>query len=272
MLALAPGRGVTMEPRPIKRLLDQLEILDQPIPVARSQFAVGTRDMPIRNELPHSEVARIVHDFKTPLATILLEAELLEAKLALATPIDARRAIDRIARNTEYLGRMVMDLLDLCNAEAGHLDLRRDATDVRMLVERVVERVVSTHDTGRIMVEPGTSPMVVLDDLRIERVVANLLENALKYAPKGTCIKVLVESTLAATEVSVIDIGRALTVREMVNVFDEYKRGGQAKGHEGSGLGLYVSKKIIEAHGGAIGVESMHGTGTRFFFTLPTIN
>jgi len=264
-----------MEPRAIKRLVQQLDVLA--VPVAhesppRSPFAVGTRDMALRHDLPHNEVARIVHDFKTPLATILLEAELLEAKLAAASPIDARRALDRIARNTEYLGRMVMDLLDLCNFEAGHLELRRDPTDVRVLLEHVIERVVSTHDTGRVKLEVGASATVLLDDLRIERVVANLLENALKYAPKGTSIAVRLDVTPDSTEVSVIDIGRALSAVEMVNVFDEYKRGGESTGHEGSGLGLYVSKRIVEAHGGTIGVESMHGVGTRFFFALPTVS
>ena len=213
-----------------------------------------------------------MHDFKTPLATILLEAELLEAKLGAASPVDAHRALDRIARNAEYLGRMVMDLLDLCSFEAGHLELRREPTDVRALIEHVIERVVSSHDTGRVRLEGGDSATVVLDDLRIERVVANLLENSLKYAPKGTAIAVRLDATPDSTEVSVIDIGRSLTGSEMVNVFEEYKRGGQARGHEGSGLGLYVSKRIVEAHGGTIGVESMHGVGTRFFFSLPTVS
>jgi K+-sensing histidine kinase KdpD len=267
-----------MEPRAIKRLVQQLDVLAEPepmpapMPAPRSTFAIGTRDIALRHDLPHEEVARIVHDFKTPLATILLEAELLEAKLAAASPIDARRGLDRIARNTEYLGRMVMDLLDLCNFEAGHLELRRESTDLRTLLEHVIERVVSTHDTGRVKLEVGDTATVLLDDLRIERVVANLLENALKYAPKNTTIAVRLDITPHSTEVSVIDIGRALSALEMVNVFDEYKRGGLAKGHEGSGLGLYVSKRIVEAHGGTIGVESMHGVGTRFFFNLPTVS
>jgi K+-sensing histidine kinase KdpD len=261
-----------METRAIKRLVEQLDVLTVPDLAARSPFAVGTRDITVRHDLPHSEVARIVHDFKTPLATILLEAELLEAKLAAASPIDARRALDRIARNTEYLGRMVMDLLDLCNFEAGHLELRREPTELRTLLEDVIERVVSTHDTGRVTLDVGVSATILIDDLRIERVVANLLENALKYAPKGTSIAVRLDVTPESSEVSVIDIGRALSGVEMVNVFDEYKRGGAAQGHEGSGLGLYVSKRIVEAHGGTIGVESMHGVGTRFFFTLPTVS
>jgi len=269
MMIFAPGWGVTMEPRTIKRLVDKLDVIAEP-EVMRSPFAIGTRDIAVRHDLPHREVARIVHDFKTPLATILLEAELLAAKLAQATPVDALCSIDRIARNTEYLGRMVMDLLDLCNCEAGHLELRLDATDLRKLLMHVVDRVVSTHDTHRVRLEVGNSATILLDDLRIERVVANLLENALKYAPKDTTITVRLEVMVGATEVSVIDLGRALTAREMVNLFDEYKRGGQATGHEGSGLGLYVSKKIVEAHGGTIGVESMRGIGTRFFFSLPT--
>ena len=259
-----------MEPRTIKRLVEQLDSIPDPIE-ARSPFAVGTRDIDARYDLPHAEVARIVHDFKTPLATILLEAELLEHRLTRAEVNDARRALDRIARNTEYLGRMAMDLLDLCNFEAGHFELRRESTDVRTLLEHVIERVVSTRDTDRVVLEVGSSATVLLDDLRIERVIANLLENALKYAPKDSRIVVTLVVSPLSTEISVSDEGRTLSDDDMATVFDEYKRGSQVKGQEGSGLGLYVSKRIVEAHGGTIRVQRA-GTGTRFYFALPTVN
>jgi K+-sensing histidine kinase KdpD len=259
-----------MEPRTIKRLVEQLDSIHDPI-VSRSPFAIGTRDIAAHHDLPHAEVARIVHDFKTPLATILLETELLGHRLTRAEVSDARRAIDRIARNTEYLGRMAMDLLDLCNFEGGHFELRRESTDVRTLLRHVIERVVSTRDTDRVVLEVGSSATVLLDDLRIERVIANLLENALKYAPKDSQIVVRLVVSPLSTEVSVSDAGRTLSNDEMANVFDEYKRGSQVSGQEGSGLGLYVSKRIVEAHGGTISVERAGG-GTRFFFTLPTVN
>ena len=258
-----------MEPRTIKRLVEQLDSIPDPV-APRSAFAT-TRDISGHHDLPHAEVARIVHDFKTPLATILLETELLEHKLTRAEIGDARRAIDRIARNTEYLGRMAMDLLDLCNFEGGHFELRRESTDVRALLRHVIERVVSTRDTDRVVLEVGSSATVLLDDLRIERVIANLLENALKYAPKDSRIAVRLVVSALSTEISVCDAGRTLSDDEMTSVFDEYKRGSQVKGQEGSGLGLYVSKRIVEAHGGTISVERA-GDGTRFFFTLPTVH
>jgi signal transduction histidine kinase len=220
------------------------------------------------SELGHSDVARVVHDFKGPLATIALEAEWIDDCLAQTDTISARRSLERIGRNVAFLDRMVMDLLDLCSIEAGRFALRCAPTELRALVEHVVDRVVPSRERGRVILEVTERVMLDIDDLRIERVVANLLHNALKYAPRAAGIVVRLDRDPTLTRISVTDAGYALSADELAHIFDERGRR-PVRANEGSGLGLYLSRQIVEAHGGTIGAESIRGVGTRFFFELP---
>jgi signal transduction histidine kinase len=117
--------------------------------------------------------------------------------------------------------------------------------------------------------EGSDSITVVVDDMRIQRVVANLVQNALKYSPASSGIVVRLERDEACARVSVIDAGPGISPAEATYVFDKYKRAKSARAQEGTGLGLYVSRKIVEAHGGRIGVDSVRGAGSRFYFELP---
>jgi PAS domain S-box-containing protein len=226
---------------------------------------VETTDAGLREE----DVAQIVHDLKNPLSTITLEAYLLDDKLAHGRPSDARDALARITRNVEFLERMVQDLLDLCSLDAGRLELHRKPTELRTLLEQIIDRVVPTRDRGRVSLHAAEPLTSSIDELRIERVVANLLQNALKYAPRVTGIVVGLAAVTDAIRVSVTDAGPGMTAAETGYVFDKFRRGSTAGSREGSGLGLYVSKKIVEAHGGRIDVTSVQGAGSQFFFELP---
>jgi signal transduction histidine kinase len=224
---------------------------------------------PARRDVRHEDIARIVHDFKNPLSTIALEADLLEHRVTTGDETGVKRAADRIARNVEFLDRLVMDLLDLCSFEAGSVELRREPTELVALLEHVIERVVSTRDLDRVVLAPSPRTILMLDDLRIERVVANLVTNAIKYAPPHSQIDVALELDGGVARVTVRDTGSTLGATEIAYIFDAYRRVDRLSESEGSGLGLYVSKKIVEAHGGQIGVTKLFDGGTRFFFELP---
>jgi signal transduction histidine kinase len=193
---------------------------------------------------------------------------LLDDKFATGNA-EVRAALARISRNVFYADRMVQDLLDCCAIASGHLELRRTPTELRGLLAQVVDRVVSTRDSGRVWIEASSPLTVSVDALRIERVVANLIANALKYAPRPSLIGVRLEVRDGCARVSVIDDGPGLTVAESEWVFERYRRTPSSAAHEGSGLGLYISKRIVEAHGGRIGVDSVEGAGSRFYFELP---
>jgi PAS domain S-box-containing protein len=228
--------------------------------------AVETTEAGLRED----DVAQIVHDLKNPLSTIALETCLLDDKLARGNPSDMRDAFARITHNVEFLDRMVQDLLDLCSLDAGRLQLHRRPTELHALLEQIIDRVVPTRDRERVSLQPAEPLTTSIDDLRIERVVANLLQNALKYAPRSSRIVVRLAAASDAIRISVSDAGPGIAPAEIGSVFDKFRRASTAGGHEGSGLGLYVSKKIIEAHGGQIGVTSVRGAGSQFFFELPS--
>jgi PAS domain S-box-containing protein len=225
----------------------------------------GVRTVALRAD----DVAQIAHDLKSPLSLIALETDLLDQRLAAGEKVDVRRAVARVLRNVSYLDRMVHDLLDVCSLEAGRLELRKQKTELRTLVESVIDRVIAAGARPRVFLEAPAAAVVNIDDLRIERVIANFLTNAVKYAPSVSGIIVRVEQHEAHVTVSVTDAGPGMTAVEMSYIFDKYRRTRGARGCEGSGLGLYVSKQIIEAHDGVIGVDSVHGAGSRFFFELP---
>lgn len=238
---------------------------------AETRFARGTlqtekladRDLDTDDDV----LTEIVHDLKNPLSTISLEMCLLADKLGDSVPLDMRTAITRVQENVVYLGRLVQDILDSCALDSGSFTLHRTRTELCALVERAIDRMVSTRDRPRVYVEAKQHVILELDELRIERVVANLVQNALKYAPRSTGIVIRVDVAHRVC-VSVIDAGPGLSDDEMRRAFGKYWR---AKGtiHEGSGLGLHVAKRIIEAHGGTIGVDRIPMGGSRFFFELP---
>lgn len=219
--------------------------------------------------LREEDVAQIVHDLKHPLATIALEAALLDGVVAQNDHVALQRAVTRINRNVEFLDRMVHDLLDLCAIEVGQFAVHRAPTELRSLLASLIDRVVATRDAGRVVLEAPAPVTLAIDDHRIERVVANLLQNALTYAPRSSRITIRLEVRDTDACVSVIDNGPGIAPHEREHIFDRYRRASTGRTHDGNGLGLYVSKNIIEAHGGTVGVDSVHGAGSRFFFHLP---
>ncbi|HEY5928205.1 MAG TPA: HAMP domain-containing sensor histidine kinase [Kofleriaceae bacterium] len=215
--------------------------------------------------LLETEVAEIVHDLKNPLSAITLEAVLLEDKLARGDRTSGSRSIARINHNVAFLDRLVLDLLDVCALATGHFQLYREPTDLRTLLADVCRRL----SPERAVLDASASVTLAVDPLRIERVVANLIDNALKYSSPAASIVVRLTGYGGGACVSVIDTGPGIAASELTYIFDRYRRAASAGRKSGCGLGLYVCKRIVEAHGGQIGVESIKGAGSRFFFELP---
>ena len=213
-----------------------------------------------------SEVAQIVHDLKNPLATIALEMGLLEHKLVQS---DLKTVVTRVSRNVAFLDRMVQDLLDVGSMEVDCFHVHRAPCDIYQLIEHVLERSIATRDRARVEFHAHETATLELDELRIERVVANLVANALKYSPSRSRVVIRLDVHESVVRVSVTDQGPGIRPDEASFIFDKYRRASSADGHEGNGLGLYVSKRIVEAHRGQIGVISEVAVGSCFFFELP---
>jgi len=233
------------------------------------RLAKGTQDLaPLCKaalEMVRSDdVACIVHDLKSPLHMISVAISLLDV-----TPNDAmsKRAVDAIRSSATYMDRMVSDLLD-CTHD-GPLALSRRPVPVATVLETVITRLDGLGDRARVILEIRDRPSVLIDITRIERVITNLLTNALTYSPAPTRVVVRLETTRGVASISVIDRGPGVAPAEAHDIFNRYRRGSASARSDGSGLGLYASRRIVELHGGTIGVEPADTCGSRFFVELP---
>ena len=231
--------------------------------------AKGTRD--VADRVPRDEAAErvtmIAHDLKTPLSIIMLETQILGERL----PVEMQDSISRITQNVAYIDRLIADMLDLASVDAGLLrqQLRLERVDLALLLTETIDRAVSSVDRERVKLELRHACCVQGDRNRLERVIANFISNALKYS--AAPVTIALDRSAHRARVRVIDQGLGLTPEQSRTVFNRFRRERSARNRDGYGLGLYISRKIIDAHRGRIGVVSVVGQGSEFFFELDTI-
>jgi signal transduction histidine kinase len=214
----------------------------------------------------------IAHDLRQPVNVIALSAALLDEAAAPSISGDQRvRVIGSIRRAAQSLDRMIADLLDASRIEARRMSVNRRATSLPALVREIVERVPDVAERCLVEVAPGAEREVLADPLRIEQVLTNLLTNAVKYGERGTHIRVEVIGGDRDVEVIVTNHGAGIAPGDVPRLFRRFERTEDARAARvrGIGLGLYLCKGLVEAHGGRIWVESTPGATTSFHFTLP---
>jgi signal transduction histidine kinase len=213
------------------------------------------------------------HELKTPVTGLRGFAELALEQLAEEEAVDRRvvaRSLRVIQQQSMKLARLVSQLLDVSRIEAGKLSLERSVTDVASLVESVAEAAQVGTARHTLVVSSAPSVPTWVDPLRIEQVVTNLIDNAIKYSPTGGQIDIEVVEPLAGTvRVAVRDRGVGIPPDSRQHIFDRYYRAHVQDHASGMGLGLYISREIVELHGGRIEVESPADGGTRFVVVLP---
>lgn len=212
----------------------------------------------------------VAHDLRTPLSTLQIAIELLLRGREPAYDHDLRRALERIRRQIKRMDRMLGDFLDGARIEAGLLELRIEVHDVRALVAEVVELFDGTS-THTLDVRLPAEPMpICCDRLRIEQVITNLISNAIKYSPAGSVVTIEVAAGPGELALSVRDHGVGISQDGLVDLFQPFRRVGlSSEAVPGVGLGLFVVRRIVEAHGGRIDVVSTLGSGSTFRVVLP---
>lgn len=231
------------------------------------------RDVTELRELERQQeeyVALISHDLRNPLAAILVTADHLQMMLtAKGLEAEAARA-QLLIRGAKQMSSMIQELLESTLLETGAMELHRVPTDLVRLVTDLTVQLSPNEDRVRVEVEsPEASAPVCVDPQRLERAVANLISNALKYSAAPAPVVLRVERTGNEAILSVIDQGVGIPVRELPFLFDRFYRVQKATSVQGLGLGLYIARQIVEAHGGRIWAESAEGHGSTLRIALP---
>lgn len=221
-------------------------------------------------ELRHNMVTDVAHDLRTPLSNIRGYLEAVRDGVVEPT----REVIDSLYEEAMLLNRLVDDLQELALAEAGQLRLERRPVAPADLVNRAMEAARAHAAAEGIALQadvPEDLPLVDVDPQRIGQVLGNLLSNAMTHTPSGGDVVVAAKVRESEVEVSVSDTGEGIPPEHLPYIFERFYRADKSRSRAtgGAGLGLAITKQLVEAHGGRITVESQVGQGTTFTFTLP---
>lgn len=231
--------------------------------VQREQQAVRAR-----NEL----VAVVSHDLRSPLTVIHIQAGRLLRHATGDSPasVRVRTAAERVQTAVNRMDALIRNLLDLTRIEAGRFEVRPQPEPVRELIEEalVIARPLAEAKQLSLIDEVQEDRLVLVDRERVFQVLSNLLGNAIKFTPSGGRILLRVQPRRDDVEFTVADNGPGLSPEQLPRVFDRYWQARETS-HRGTGLGLFIARGIVEAHGGEISAESVPGAGATFRFTLP---
>jgi PAS domain S-box-containing protein len=211
----------------------------------------------------------VSHELKTPITTLKANLQLLERlKDDPANPM-FHRLVESSSRSTEKINDLVEDLLNMRRFGEGLLRLEKSTFTIKEMLEVCCNhvRIAGTHE---LIIEGDENVQVFADEHRIDQVVVNFVNNAVKYAPESKRILMSIEKAGAFVKIAVRDFGPGIPENQIPHLFDRYWRANHSGvKYSGLGLGLYICADIIERHDGKIGVESELGKGSVFWFTLP---
>ncbi len=214
------------------------------------------------------------HELKTPVTSLLGFSQLTLRELARSgtvDPVRLARAMETMEKQSLRLARLQEQLLNLSHLEAGRLALAREESDLAHLVEAVVADVGHLHPERAFELRMDRPRPALVDPLRIEQVVVNLLDNAIKFSAPDSKVEVEVGQDGAGwARLAVRDHGIGIPPGEEERIFDRFHQAHPGLHAPGMGIGLYVSRQIVEMHGGTISVERPEGKGSRFVVRLPT--
>lgn len=266
-------------------LVDANASLDRQVQVKTAALeATNARLLEVNAELDRRDraktvfIATISHELRSPLTVIKGGALTLGDQRGQLEPEVEKSLLSAIAEEADHLAEVVNDLLDAARMEAGTFRIAPEAdVDLADLVDRVAGSLKTLFMERAIKLEASVEepfPMVTADRQRLRQILRNLLENAGKYAPEGSTVRVRLaaierDQLPARVEISVADRGEALEPEDWPRLFTPFVAGGEGTIPTGTGLGLAIAKELVEAHGGRIGVRKEPGEGKAFWFWLP---
>jgi signal transduction histidine kinase len=233
-----------------------------------------TRQLEAANRHKDEFLASMSHELRTPLNAVIGFSEVLLERMFGEVNDKQEEYLNDILASGRHLLSLINDILDLAKIEAGRMELDLEEFELAPAIDNAVVLVRERATRKGLMLETALDPAlgtVRADQRKVKQVLLNLLSNAIKFTPEGGRVDVRAQRADGTVEVSVSDTGIGIAVPDQEAVFEEFRQVGTdyAKKHEGTGLGLTLSRKFVELHGGRIAVKSRPGEGSTFTFTMP---
>ena len=216
-------------------------------------------------------LANMSHELRTPLNAIIGFSEVLLEEYVGPLPPKQREYLTDIHQSGQHLLTLINQLLDLSKAEAGKLDLSEETIELKELVETCLILVGPDADKGGVTVESRIAhpQRIAVDPLRIKQCLLNVLSNAIKFTPAGGAVTIACRIDVDGLRIAVEDTGVGLPASELRKVFERFGQGGNARTAGGTGLGLSLTRQLMELHQGSVSMESEQGVGTKVVLFLP---
>ncbi|HUP62836.1 MAG TPA: ATP-binding protein [Thermoanaerobaculia bacterium] len=267
-----PERAMTDDKLPLAELLTERAALAIENAKLYTEQVEARRKVEDLSRLKDEFLSIASHELRTPVTSIKGYTQLAKMLIREGDLGTSEEYLDIALDQIDRMSRLILELLDVSRIETGRLEMRRDHIPWAHFVREVVHHHHTAVSDRRFHVSvPSDGRVVTGDRDRLEQVLGNLLENAVKYSPDGSDVTVSVEDRGDSLLTAVCDRGIGIPADELGQVFERFHRGRQVSStnYGGLGLGLYIAKQIIERHSGSIWVESKEGQGTTFYFALP---
>jgi signal transduction histidine kinase len=270
VLVYAIDRGIHRRHLAVQRSLQtEVEKRTEQLQIANNQLLVANEQLKLHDRMQQEFINVAAHELRTPIQPILSLTQILHSKIK---DIQQQESLDIIIRNAKRLKKLSDELLYITKLETQTLELKKEQFNLTEVILHAIDDIVLSKVFSSNHLKLLYEPQDVLlnaDKSRIDEVISNLLSNAVKFTPEGTItISVEKDETKNWVIVSVKDTGRGIDVNILPRLFTKFA----SKSYQGTGLGLFIAKGIIEAHGGKIwGKNNVDGIGATFSFTLPGI-
>jgi signal transduction histidine kinase len=254
----------------VEGLEQKVEERTKELQQALAELSQKSRELEIASKHKSDFLANMSHELRTPLNAIIGFSQVLQQKLVGEINEKQEEYLDDVLSSASHLLTLINDILDLSKVEAGHVELEIATFSLREALERGLVMVRERATKNGVQLGLEVDPEVDLvdgDERRIRQVVFNLLSNAVKFTPAGGRVDVTTARSDGEVRVAVADTGPGIAPGDMKRIFEEFQQA--QPDSEGTGLGLALSKSLVELHGGRIWVESEIGRGSTFVFTLP---
>ena len=272
---IASVRDITERKTVENRLRSLREQYTAELTLKNEQLEARNREVERANRLKTEFLASMSHELRTPLHTIIGFSELLGEQLEGPLTEKQQRFVGHILQDARHLLELINEVLDISKIESGRLELKRETFDFSQCVEEVMAGIRHHAASRNITLENQNNfhESLYADRLRLKEILYNLLNNAVKFTPEGGRVWIEAGREGDTLHISVCDTGIGIPEKEQPSIFEKFYQVGDISGgvREGTGLGLPITKHLVELHGGAISVASQPGKGSSFRLVLPLL-